>query len=89
MCVDAHALLLSVCVCVCVCMHTHFVRSYPSNLILYRQLVKRVGPHKVYRPMMNRGQLPTNQLHVHDVNWGALDHAFRTPQLMSCNYFFM
>ena len=32
---------------------------------------------------MNRGQLPTNQLH--DINWGALDHASRAPQLMSCN----
>ena len=33
---------------------------------------------------MNRGQLPTNQLH--DINRGALDHASRAPQLMSCNY---
>ena len=33
---------------------------------------------------MNGGQLPTNQLH--DINWGALDHASRAPQLMSCNY---
>ena len=28
---------------------------------------------------MNRGQLPTNQ--IHDINWGALDHASRAPQL--------
>ena len=34
---------------------------------------------------MNGGQLPTNQLH--DINWGALDHASRAPQLMSCNYY--
>ena len=32
---------------------------------------------------MNRGQLPTNQLY--NINWGALDHASRAPQL-SCNY---
>ena len=34
---------------------------------------------------MNGGQLPTNQLH--DINWGALDHASRASQLMSCNYY--
>ena len=33
---------------------------------------------------MNRGQLPTNQLH--DINWGTLDHASCAPQLISCNY---
>ena len=33
---------------------------------------------------MNGGQLPTNQLR--DINWGALDHASRVPQLMSCTY---
>ena len=27
---------------------------------------------------MNRGQLPTNQLH--DINWSALDHASRAVQ---------
>ena len=30
---------------------------------------------------MNGGQLPINQLH--DINWGALDHASRVPQLVS------
>ena len=34
---------------------------------------------------MNGDQLPTNQLH--DINWGALDHASRAPQLVSCNYY--
>ena len=33
---------------------------------------------------MNGGQLPTNQLY--DINRGALDHASRAPQLVSCNY---
>ena len=33
------------------------------------------------------GHVQTNQLHVHDINWGALDHASCTPQLMSCNYY--
>ena len=33
---------------------------------------------------MNGGQLPTNQL-VHDINWGAFDHASRVLQLMSCS----
>ena len=28
---------------------------------------------------MNRGHLPTNQLH--DINWGALDHVSHVPQL--------
>ena len=37
------------------------------------------------RPVMDGGQLPTNQLH--DINWGALDHASHAPQLMSCNYY--
>ena len=32
---------------------------------------------------MNRGQLPTK----YDINWGALDHASRAPQLMSCNHY--
>ena len=27
----------------------------------------------------------TNQLY--DINWGALDHASRAPQLISCNYY--
>ena len=34
---------------------------------------------------MNGGQLPTNQLH--DINWGALDHASHAPQLISCDYY--
>ena len=34
---------------------------------------------------MNRGQLPTNQLH--DINWGALDHTSRAPRFMPCNYY--
>ena len=34
--------------------------------------------------MMKGGHGQTNQLH--DINWGALDHASRAPQLMSCNY---
>ena len=35
---------------------------------------------------MNGSQLPTNQLH--DINWGALDHAFCAPQSMTtlCTY---
>ena len=35
---------------------------------------------------MNRGQLPTNKF-IYDINWGALDHASRVPQLTSCNYY--
>ena len=35
--------------------------------------------------MMNGDKLPTNQLH--DINWGAVDHASRAPQLTSCNYY--
>ena len=27
-----------------------------------------------------------NQLHVHDINWSALNHESRAPQLLSCNY---
>ena len=34
---------------------------------------------------MNRDQQPTNQLH--NINWGALDHASCAPQLISCNYY--
>ena len=34
--------------------------------------------------MMKGGDGQTNQLH--DINWGALDHASCAPQLMSCNY---
>ena len=30
--------------------------------------------------MTNRVQLPTNQLH--NINWSALDHASRAPQLI-------
>ena len=30
--------------------------------------------------LMNRGQLPTYQLH--SINWGALDHASCAPQLI-------
>ena len=29
-----------------------------------------------------KGQLPTNQLH--DINWGALDHAPRAPHMSVC-----
>ena len=35
--------------------------------------------------MMKGDHRQTNQLH--DINWGALDRASRTPQLMSCNYY--
>ena len=34
-------------------------------------------------PMMNRGHLPTNQLHTCNINLGALDHTSHAPQLMS------
>ena len=34
--------------------------------------------------MMKGGHRQTNQLC--DINWGALDHVSRAPQLMSCNY---
>ena len=34
--------------------------------------------------MMKGGHGQTNQLH--DINWGALNHASHAPQLMSCNY---
>ena len=30
---------------------------------------------------MNGGQLPTK---LHNINWDALNHASRVPQLMSC-----
>ena len=31
---------------------------------------------------MNGDQLPTNQLH--NINWGALDHASRAPHVCVC-----
>ena len=34
--------------------------------------------------MMKADHGQINQLH--DINWGALNHASHTPQLMSCNY---
>ena len=34
--------------------------------------------------MMKGGHGQTNQLH--DIDWGALDHASHAPQLISCNY---
>ena len=43
--------------------------------------------------MMKGGHGQTNQLHDIDwgaqgaYNWGALNHASRAPQLMSCNYY--
>ena len=54
-----------------------FVGSCSGNL----PAMERGGP-SYSRPVMNGGQLPTNQLH--DVNWGALDHASCALQLMSC-----
>ena len=35
--------------------------------------------------MMKGGRGQANQLH--DINWGALDHASHALQLMSCNYY--
>ena len=35
--------------------------------------------------MMKGGHGQTNQLH--DINWGALDHASCAPQLMPCDYY--
>ena len=35
--------------------------------------------------MMKGGHGQTNQLH--DINWGALDHASHAPQLMSCSHY--
>ena len=35
--------------------------------------------------MMKGDHGQTNQLH--DINWGVFNHASRTPQLMSCNYY--
>ena len=31
--------------------------------------------------------MQANQLHVHDNNWGKLDHAPHAPQLISRNYY--
>ena len=36
---------------------------------------------------MSEDQLPINQLRVHVISWGALDHASRAPQVMSYNYY--
>ena len=57
----------------CVCL------QLPSNQSFYRKITGHgmsIGGH---------GQ--TNQFHVHDIIWGALDHASYAPQLMSCNYY--
>ena len=58
---------VSVCVCVGSCLATEVFTRYE----------KGVGHHKVGQYVINRGQLPTNELH--DINWDALDHATRAP----------
>ena len=67
-CVCAHAF-----VCVCMCKFLWAICR-----------LREGGGSSSSRPVMNRGQLPTNQLRN---NWGALDHASCAPQLMSCNYY--
>ena len=70
--------------CVCV----HFVCMYvclqlPSNQSFYREITDyrmSISDHKIKQ---DHGQ--TNQLH--NINWGARDHASCAPQLMLCNYY--
>ena len=50
-----------------------FVGSCLATKVFIGNLPPGVGHHKV-----GEGQLPTNQLH--DINWGARDHASRAPQ---------
>ena len=36
----------------------------------------------------NPGSAPGGPIkQLHDINWGAFDHASHAPQLMSCNYY--
>ena len=72
-----HDMYMIVCMYVGSCLATSFYRQFAGY-------GKGVGLHN-NRPVINGGQLPTNQLH--DINWGALYHASRAPQLMSRNYY--
>ena len=77
----------------CTQVYTSIILSHLYLLIVaqqpkFLQAICRLwegGGSSQSRPVMNRGQLPTNQLH--DINLGALDHASRAPKLMPCNYY--
>ena len=68
-------------VCMCMCI---FVGSWLANKVFIGNLPAMGKGWVIIKPMMNRGQLLTDQLH--DINWGALNHASCAPHLMSCNY---
>ena len=72
----------------CVCMYVFmYVCMYVGSCIATKVFIGNLPTigRGGSSPVMNGGQLPINQLH--DINWGALDHASRAPQLMSCNYY--
>ena len=64
-----------VCVCMCIC-------NPLVTKVFYRQIIgygMSVDNHRV------AWWWKTNELR--DINWGAPNHAFRAPQLISCNYY--
>ena len=69
-------------------MHTTYTYGHVGSYLatkIYRQFTGYAwerGRSPLSRPMM-KGQLPTNQLH--DINWGALDHASLTMHLVHPN----
>ena len=74
---------VSVCVCVYVCVCTC---NYLATKV-FRQIIgygMSVNDHRATSLMMKGGHGQTNQLH--NINWGALNHASGAPQIMSCNY---
>ena len=70
-----------VCVYVCVCTCNYLATKVFRQIIGYGM---SVNDHRVTSLMIKGGHGQTNQLH--DINWGALDHASGAPQIMSCNY---
>ena len=72
LCMYTHGGVCVLCVCVCVLVVAEFLTIYGKSWVI------------ISSPMINGGQLPTNQLH--DINYcGVLDHASHAT-LMSCNY---
>ena len=74
-------------VCVTVCLYISALVCVQMRQFVFNRLETKIFNQLLDEAslMMKADHGQTNQLY--DINWGALDHASRAPQLTSCNYY--
>ena len=65
----------------------HYLASYTTYMFVCNRLVTKVFYGQIigYGRSVDDHKVAWGNGQLHDINWSALDHASRAPQLMSCN----